>query len=110
MAVENPDIFIGSYIFNDTTKQVMMYYPEFALDRSGIMSINPVKTSETFANDCLIIAINFFLRYFYFTHQMQVLRLSARHLKLTHDYVNKLKIKGGVKINTFCKEFLIKGN
>jgi hypothetical protein len=89
----------------------MIYDPEKALDRNSCMSVHPVYTSETYSNDCLIKAINFFLRWYYFTHQMQVLRLSAKHLKVNQEYVKALKIAGGgVKINTFFDEFLIKGN
>ena len=63
----------------------MMYSPEFTLDRNTIMVVHPVFTSETYSNDCLIKALNYMLRYPYFTHQMQVLRLSARNLKFNHD-------------------------
>ena len=96
MAQVRPDFFIGSYIYNDIDKQVMEYNPGQTLNRDSMMVVHPVKTSETYSNDCLIEAMNFFLRWPYFTHQMQVLRLSARNLKCTLDYVNNLKIAGGV--------------
>jgi hypothetical protein len=46
----------------------MLYDPEKTLNRSTIMVVHPVKTSETFSNDCIIKALNFMLRYYYFTH------------------------------------------
>jgi hypothetical protein len=81
MMAENPDYFVGSYIYSDADKQVMRYDPMSALDRDSVMVVHPVKTSETFANDCIVKALNFMLRSCYFTHQLQVLRLAARHQK-----------------------------
>jgi len=88
MIAENPDYFVGFFIYSDADKQVMVYDPQKALDRSSVMVVHPVKTSETFANDCIVKALNFMLRFCYFTHQLQVLRLSARHLKVSWDYAN----------------------
>ena len=63
----------------------MRYDPQSALNRDMIMVVHPVKTSETFANDCIVKALNFMLRYYYFTHQLQVLRLTFRNLKVKMD-------------------------
>jgi hypothetical protein len=49
------------------------------------MEVHPVYTSDTFSNDCIIKALNFMLRFHYFTHQVQVLRLSVQHLKIKWD-------------------------
>lgn len=108
MMVENPDYFVGSYIYSDVDKQVMKYDPQSALNRDTIMVVHPVKTSETFANDCIVKALNFMLRFCYFTHQLQVLRLAVRNLKVKKDVVNKLKLDGGIRANMFYEEFLIK--
>jgi hypothetical protein len=108
MMVENPDYFVGSYIYSDADKQVMKYDPQSALNRVTITVVYPVKTSETFANDCIVKALNFMLRFCYFTHQLQVLRLAVRNLKVKKDVVNKLKLDGGIRANMFYEEFLIK--
>ncbi len=60
----------------------MRYDPMSALDRDSVMVVHPVKTSETFANDCIVKALNFMLRSYYFTHQLQVLRLAVKNLKV----------------------------
>ena len=59
----------------------MRYDPKSTLNRDMIMVVHPVKTSETFANDCIVKALNFMLRYHYFTHQLQVLRLAIINSK-----------------------------
>ena len=79
MIAENPDLFVCSFIYSDADKQVMLYDPQSTLDRDSVMVVHPVKTSETFANDCIVKALNFMLRYHYFTHQLQVLRLAIMH-------------------------------
>ena len=86
----------------------MRYDPMSALDRDSVMVVHPVKTSETFANDCIVKALNFMLRSYYFTHQLQVLRLAVRNLKVSKAEVNKLKLGGGIRANAFYEEFLIK--
>lgn len=79
-----------------------------ALDRDSVMVVHPVKTSETFANDCIVKALNFMLRSYYFTHQLQVLRLAVRNLKVSKAEVDNLKLAGGIRANAFFEEFLIK--
>jgi uncharacterized protein YbbC (DUF1343 family) len=86
----------------------MRYDPQSALDRDSVMVVHPVKTSETFANDCIVKALNFMLRSHYFTHQLQVLRLAIMNSKKSEDEVNKLKLAGGIKASAFFEEFLIK--
>jgi hypothetical protein len=86
----------------------MRYDPQSALDSDSIMVVHPVKNSETFANDCIVKALNFMLRSHYFTHQLQVLRLAVRNLKVSKAEVNKLKLAGGIRANAFYEEFLIK--
>lgn len=54
--------------------------------------------------------MNFLVRAPYFTHQSQVLRMSANYLKKNLEFIKDLKIDQGVKINTFFEEFLVKGN
>lgn len=108
LAIDKPEEFVSSFIYKDPKCHVMQYSPELALDRKTMMVVHPVRTSETFTNDCLVIALNFLLRYPYFTHQKQVLRLSAQNLKLSKDTVQDIKVKQGVKIATFLEEFLIK--
>jgi hypothetical protein len=41
MALENPDLFVGSFIYSDADKQVMRYDPKSALDRDTIMVVHP---------------------------------------------------------------------
>jgi hypothetical protein len=49
MFVENPDLFVCSFIYSNADKYMMRYDPQSALDRKSVMVVYPV--SKTIAND-----------------------------------------------------------
>lgn len=66
------------------------------------------KDVDTLANDCLIHAINFALRFPHFTDREQVIRLAMKRLKKTMEEAQVVKAETGVAVEAF-KDFFLFG-
>ena len=63
---------------------------------------------DALANDCLIHAINFALRFPHFTSREQVIRLAMKRLKKTKEEAQVMKAETGVSVDAF-KDFFLFG-